>query len=145
MSWYYKNEEVTELPECVGFVYRITNLKTGRKYIGKKLKLFAKMSVKTVTLKSGIKKKKKVKTQVESDWRSYYGSCAELQKDVLELGEQNFHREILSYEHSKGNLSYQEAKLQFQYKVLESDEYYNGIIGCRVNARHLKVGLLTQC
>ena len=144
MVWYYKNEEVFDLPECIGFVYQITHITSGRKYIGKKLKHFTKTSVKTVTLKSGIKKKKKVKSQVESDWRTYYGSCAELQKDVLELGTENFHREILSYEFTKGNLSYTEARLQFQHKVLESDDYYNGIIACRINKRHIKIDLLSQ-
>jgi hypothetical protein len=144
MVWFYKDEEVTELPECIGYVYRITCIPSGRKYIGKKLKHFTKTSIKTVTLKSGVKKKKKVKSQVESDWRTYYGSCESLKKDVLELGEENFHREILSYEHTKGNLSYQEARLQFHYKVLESDDYYNGIIACRINKRHIKIDLLSQ-
>jgi hypothetical protein len=139
MTWYYKDIEVTELPECIGFVYKITNLTTGRAYIGKKLSRFTKSSLKTITLKSGIKKKKKVKTQVESDWKTYWSSSTELQKDVIELGEDKFTREILLYCHSKGSLSYREAELQFYHKVLENqDLWYNGIINCRINRSHIK-------
>ncbi|CAB4127386.1 hypothetical protein UFOVP84_161 [uncultured Caudovirales phage] len=139
MSWTYKEELVLELPECVGFVYKITNLTTGRAYIGKKLSHFAKTSLRTITLKSGVKKKKKIKTQVESDWKTYWSSSVELQKDVMELGEDKFTREILLYCHSKGDLSYREAELQFQYKVLEYPNlWYNGIINCKIHRNHLK-------
>lgn len=139
MSWTYKEELVLELPECVGFVYKITNLTTGRAYIGKKLSHFAKTSLKTVTLKSGVKKKKKIKTQVESDWKAYWSSSVELQKDVTELGEDKFTREILLYCQSKGSLSYREAELQFYHKVLEHpDLWYNGIINCKIHRNHIK-------
>jgi len=138
MKWKYQGVEVTELPECVGFVYLITNNISGRKYIGKKLSHFSKSSIKTVILKSGIKRKKKVKTQVESDWRTYWSSSVVLQSDVAELGEENFTREILFYCQSKGALSYIEAREQFVHKVLEDPSlWYNGIISCRINRSHL--------
>jgi hypothetical protein len=138
MVWYYKNEEVIELPECIGFVYEITCIPSGRRYIGKKLKFFSKSSIKTVVLKSGIKRKKKVKTQIESDWRTYWSSSTTLKKDVEELGMENFSREILFYCQSKGALSYIEAREQFTHKVLEDvDLWYNGIISCRINRSHL--------
>ena len=137
--WYLGEDEIVDLPECVGFVYKITNLISGRSYIGKKLSHFTKISLKTVTLKSGIKNKKKVKKQVESDWRVYWSSSAELQNDVKTLGEENFKREILHFVHSKGTLSYLEAKYQFQYEVLEhKDLWYNAFIGLRVHRKHLK-------
>lgn len=139
MIWTYNNEIIHELPECIGFVYKITNTISNRAYIGKKLSHFTKTSLKTVTLKSGIKKKKKVKKQVESDWKTYWSSSVELQKDVKELGSENFTREILLYCHSKGTLSYREAELQFSNKVLEYPElWYNGIINCKIHRNHLK-------
>lgn len=138
--WYLGEDEIVELPDCVGFVYKITNLISGRSYIGKKLSSFTKTSIKTVTLKPGIKKKKKVKTQVESDWRTYWSSSVELQADVKELGEGNFKREVLHFAHSKGTLSYLEAKYQFQYEVLEhKDLWYNGIIQLKVHRNHVKL------
>jgi len=138
--WTHKGEIVDVLPDCVGFVYLITNLTTNRKYIGKKLSHFSKTSIKTVTLKSGAKKKKKVKTKIESDWKMYWSSSTELQNDVKILGEQNFTREILFYCTSKGNLSYIEAREQFSNKVLEfPDLWYNGIINCKIHRNHVKL------
>lgn len=140
MSWLFEGVEVTELPECVGFVYLIINTKSSRSYIGKKLSHFSKTSIKTITLKSGIKKKKKVKTQVESDWRTYWSSSVELQNDVKELGEENFTREILFYCQSKGNLSYIELREQILNKVLEdSTLWYNGIIQAKIHRSHVKL------
>jgi hypothetical protein len=137
--WTYKNEIVEELPEaCVGFVYNITNLITGRQYIGKKLSKFSKTSYKTVTLKNGTKKKKKIKSKINSDWMTYYGSSIELNKDIEELGKDNFKREILYYCNSKAECSYIEAREQFERRVLESDDFYNGQISVRVHGSHIK-------
>ena len=139
MSWYYQNTLVEQLPEdCVGFVYLITNNISGRKYIGKKLAKFAKTTYKTVTLKNGKKKKKKIKGKVESDWKEYYGSSDNLTKDIEALGKENFTREILYYCKSKAECSYIEAREQFERKVLESTDYYNGHIQVRVHGSHIK-------
>ena len=138
MSWYYENQLVEELPEdCIGFVYLITNLSNDRKYIGKKLAKFSKTTYKTVKLKNGNKKRKKIRGKIESDWRSYYGSSTELSKDIELLGPDNFRREILYYCKSKAECSYVEAREQFNRKVLESKEYYNGQISVRVHGSHI--------
>ena len=102
MSWYYQKSLVEILPEeCIGFVYCITNTITGRMYIGKKLAKFAKTTYKTVKLKNGTKKKKRIRSKIDSDWREYYGSNDQLNKDVQQLGAENFHREIIYYCTSK--------------------------------------------
>jgi hypothetical protein len=138
MTWYFQNEIVESLPEdCVGFVYLITNNITGRKYIGKKLAKFAKTTYKTVKLKNGNKKKKKIRSKIDSDWRDYYGSNLELSKDVDTLGRENFKREIMFYCKSKSECSYIEAREQFTHKVLESKDYYNGQISVRVHGSHI--------
>ena len=138
MTWYYKNEIVTELPEeAVGFVYLITCTVTGRKYIGKKLAKFSKTTYKTVKLKNGTKKRKKIRGKVDSDWQTYYGSNLELQNDVKNLGINKFTREILHYCTSKAETSYLEAREQFDRKVLESKDYYNGQISVRVHGSHI--------
>jgi hypothetical protein len=139
MVWLYESKQVDQLPEdCVGFVYEITNTLTGRKYIGKKLAKFSKTTYKVVKLKNGNKKKKKIRSKIDSDWQLYYGSSPELTKDIEKLGIENFSREILYYCRSKSECSYIEAREQFARQVLESDDYYNGHIQVRVHGSHIK-------
>lgn len=139
MTWIYQGKIVNELPEdCVGFVYLITCTVSGRKYIGKKLAKFSKTTYKTIKLKNGKKKRKKIRGKIESDWRNYYGSSPNLTIDIEKLGKDNFTREILHYCKSKAHTSYLEAKEQFDRKVLESDDYYNGHIQVRVHGSHIK-------
>jgi hypothetical protein len=130
--WLHENVEFTEVPEdVVGFVYRITNLNTGREYIGKKLFTAARTKV--------VKGKRK-KLRVESDWREYYGSNKELLHDVATHGHDAFKREILRLCKTKGQCSYFEAKLQFEHGVLENPEkFYNTWIMCRIHQKHLKL------
>jgi hypothetical protein len=131
--WLYNNTEFDEalIDKNIGFVYMITNNVTNRKYIGKKLFFFSK----TRKIKGKTKKEK-----VFSDWKDYWSSSEELKKDVLELGENNFTREILHLCKNKGSMSYIEAKLQFAHEVLENPEqWYNGIIQCKIHRSHVKL------
>jgi hypothetical protein len=138
MDWIYQGQTVETLPEdCVGFVYEITNLTSGRQYIGKKLAKFAKTRYKMHTQKNGKKVKKKIREKIDSDWQTYYGSNDKLNQDVQELGKENFKREILYYCKSKAECSYIEAREQFSRRVLESTDYYNGQISVRVHGSHI--------
>ena len=123
----YKGKKVETInDEYEGFVYLITNLKTQQKYVGKKLAKFK-------TTKPPLKgKKNKRRGYKESDWREYWGSSDRLNEDVKNLGEKNFTREILYFCKSRAEMSYIEAREQFDRRVLETDEYYNGIINVRV-------------
>ena len=138
MQWTYQGKIVEEISEeYIGFVYLITNLTNNKKYIGKKL---AKFKVTKKPLKG---KKNKRRSTKESDWRDYWGSSDNLNADVEHLGPENFTREILYYCTSRGELSYLEAKEQFDREVLRTDEYYNGIINVRVGSSEtLKKALL---
>ena len=128
-QWTFQNKIVKTLPEgCEGFVYLITNLINNRKYIGKKLARFK-------TTKPPLKgRKNKRRGHKESDWRTYWGSSDNLLADVEKLGKDKFTREIIHYCPSRGVLSYLEAKEQFDRRVLETDDYYNGIINVRVGS-----------
>ena len=129
MQWTYQGKIVEEISEeYVGFVYLITNLTNNKKYIGKKLTKFK------VTKKPLKGKKNKRRSTKESDWRTYWGSSPHLQEDVDKIGPERFTREILYYCTSRGELSYLEAKEQFDREGLKTDEYYNGIINVRVGS-----------
>ena len=127
MQWTYRGKHINEIPdEYEGFVYLITNKTTEQKYIGKKLAKFK-------TTKPPLKgRKNKRRGYKESDWKDYWGSSDRLQADVDKLGPKNFTREILYLCKSRAEMSYIEAREQFDRRVLETDEYYNGIINCRV-------------
>lgn len=132
MTWIYRGKPIDTLPvECEAFVYIITNTTNGRKYVGKKLTRF---KVTKPPLKG---KKNKRRSKIESDWREYWGSSDHLKADIAALGSHNFTREILYLCPSRGVASYLEMVEQVQRRVLETDEYYNGIINVRIGGSKL--------
>lgn len=88
--------------ESFGFVYLITCLVTGKKYLGKKQF-------------HSYKKKKKYK---ETDWRTYCGSSSEVHADIKKYGKKKFLFQILRVYKTRGGLVYGEANLQHKYDVL---------------------------
>jgi len=126
-SWTHEGKIIDSIPdEYEGFIYLITNTTNNKKYIGKKLAKFK-------TTKPPLKgRKNKRRGYKESDWKEYWGSSDRLIADVEALGPQNFTREILYFCTNRAEMSYIEAREQFDRRVLESDDYYNGIINVRV-------------
>ena len=106
-----------------GFVYRITNLQSGKQYIGRKY-FWQK------------RKPKGAKRRVtsESDWKRYYGSCPELKDDIKQFGKENFSRTILSLHETPGRTNYEETRQLFLHDVLTKaldngdPAYYNSNI-----------------
>ena len=85
--WYYNDEPFDITPEeFQGFVYIITDRENQKKYIGKKFFWKPKTLPKTRT------RKRRVRTRVESDWRSYYGSSMEIKLLVEQKGTNRFDR-----------------------------------------------------
>ena len=112
--------------DCYGFIYEIRNKVNNRKYIGKKQIV---KKIKRPPLKG---KKNKRHILVESDWKTYTGSCTELNADIEKYGKGDFAFTIRRLCYNKWELAYHEASLQFLLGVLLSDDYYNGIINCRI-------------
>jgi Putative endonuclease segE, GIY-YIG domain len=130
-EWIYKGKPIFEIPEGMfGFVYNITNTKTGRQYIGKK-QFISKRSKKVVG------KKHRSHFIKPSDWQTYWGSCEELLNDISKLGEISFVREIIQLCPTKRDLTFGEIEHQIKNDVLTallpdgSRKYYNGNIMSR--------------
>jgi len=132
--WTYQNKEFTtdDIGDFVGFVYIITDLTNNKKYVGKKL---FQSKRRLPPLKGKIRRRTKI---VESDWMDYFGSSDEVKELVESQGRDSFKREILHLCNSKGEMSYLEAKEQFDREVLLRDDYYNGIINCKIHRSHVK-------
>ncbi len=135
MSWLYEGKQFDPdyefLEDWVGFVYVITEKNTGMKYVGKKF--FHKKKTLPITKT----RKRRKHTRVESDWKDYFGSSVKVQELKEEYGADAFEREIIRLCKTKGDCAYYETKEQFDREVLIKDDYYNGIINCRINRSHL--------
>lgn len=130
--WYYQDKEFDTTPEeYQGFVYKITELDTGKKYIGKKFFWAPKTLPVTKT------RKRRVKTKVESDWKTYFGSSKEVQERVKLKGEDLYKREILRLCKTKGDCSYWELYEQMVNHVLLSEDYYNEFVGAKIHSKHV--------
>lgn len=128
-EWLYNGQPFLDPSNYYGFVYVITNLLSGKKYIGKKFFWSSK--------RRQVNKVRK-RYKAESDWKEYWSSSEELKSDIEKLGKENFSREIIHLCKSKGVTNYLEAKEQFERNVLENkDEWYNTWIMVRVNRSHL--------
>ena len=123
--WLYKGTAFTsdDIDGQFGFVYRITNIQTGKQYIGRKY------FVQKRKPKGG-----KRKVTSESDWKKYYGSCPELKEDIKKFGKNIFKREILSLHTSVGKTNFEETRQLFLHNVLtekltdDTPAYYNSNI-----------------
>ena len=132
MAWFYDDKLFEETPEDYqGFVYEIVDLYNNKRYIGKKN--FWKPKI----LPKNSKRSRRVRTRVESDWKTYYSSNKELQL-LAETNDEVLFEIILRLCKTKGEMSYYEAKLQFDNDVLLRDDYYNEFIGCKIHAKHLR-------
>ncbi len=126
-AWTYQGTTFTsdDINDFFGYVYCITNLQTGRKYIGRKY------FVQKRKPRSG---KGKRRVTSESDWKKYYGSSDELKGDLKKFGKGIFKREILSLHKTKGIVNFEETKQLFLNNVLTealddgTPAYYNSNI-----------------
>ena len=123
--WTYQGSTFTsdDINDFFGYVYCITNLQSGKKYIGRKY----------FTQRRKPRGGKRRVTS-ESDWKKYYGSSPELKADVKDFGKLNFKREIISLHKTLGKVNYEETRQLFLNNVLTESldngtpAYYNSNI-----------------
>ena len=128
-NWKYHDKEILtedDIPvdKAIGFIYIITQISTGRRYLGRKL--LTKSSSKQV---GGVKKK----TRKASDWREYWSSSPKIKEWIKEAGgTDDFKREIILFVTSKGMLAYGEEACLYIVGALESDKWINDNIRSRI-------------
>ena len=123
--WTYQGSTFTsaDIGDFFGYVYCITNLQNGRKYIGRKYFTQRRKP-------RGARRK----VTSESDWKTYYGSSKELAADRKLLGNSAFSREIISLHTTLGKVNFEETKQLFLHNVLtetvdgKNPLYYNSNI-----------------
>ena len=136
MKWYYNGEvydpAYEDIPEDVlGFVYIITDTESGEKYIGQK------RMRKPKTLPITKSRKRRVRTVVESDWRSYHSSSTVIKENVAAGHTARYHREIIRFGGSKGDLHLLELIEQIERNVLFDPTYLNGLVNVRIHKKHI--------
>jgi uncharacterized protein YnzC (UPF0291/DUF896 family) len=140
-NWFYYEEdgvlipldEMVDLEDMYGFVYKITNKQTGKFYIGKKSFYHnkkKKLTKKELAEQTGRGRKSESKIEkIDSGWQNYWGSSKELLDDIKLSGKENFERIIIDFCETKKQLTYAEIYHQMLYRVLFVDSYNNNILG----------------
>ena len=107
-------------------MYLTIHSKSNRSYIGKKAfqhtttKKLGKKELAEIPVTRGKRPSKKSVVK-ESDWKTYYGSNAE----VKSLPKAELTRMVLHLCKTKKELTYWETKYLFSFNVLENDSYMN--------------------
>lgn len=132
MGWIYKGNHITQLEDMpegtFGFIYKITNGKTGQYYIGKKQVVsirkrnFGKRELESMSDKRLKKYEMIIK---ESDWRNYRSSNKEVQDWFKEIDNDQIETRILRFCSNKKSLTYYELQEQFSHDVLADEKALN--------------------
>ena len=139
MGWSYQGRPITELSDMpegtFGFIYKITNGKTGQYYIGKKQVVSIRkrnFGKKEIAALEDKRMKKYEMVQKESNWKDYRSSNPTVQlwfhehEAAIETGNQDkindsLELKILRFCKTPKSLTYYEVEELFQNKVLEDE------------------------
>ena len=138
MSWLYRGSILNDddIPKkAAGFVYMLTYLPTGQRYIGRKL----------LTKSHRRQKNKKIiRSRVESDWRDYWSSSPDIKRIIESEGTDNFVREVLLFAGTRGQLNYLEEKFLYYVGAMESEFWMNSNIRAKMFKRNILNKLNTE-
>ena len=129
--WLYQNKEIrelTDMPEnTFGFIYEVTHIETGKKYLGRKQLISVTrkaLGKKELALQTDKRLSKKKTVTQETDWKTYYGSHPEIKQMIKDKKQLEFTREILMFVATKKQLTYFEDKYLYMNGVIEPDSMY---------------------
>jgi len=138
--WKYKQKQINSIEDMgditpFGFIYEVTHIASGRKYIGRKqlISVTTKaLGKKELALQTDKRLSKKKTVKKETDWKTYYGSHPEI-KQLIKQGKQlEFTREIVMFVPTKKQLTYYEDKYLYMKGVIEpGSNYFNDNISGR--------------
>ena len=126
----FKLPDDIDINDWYGFVYRITNVRTGKRYIGMK-------SFWTFRVPKGKTNKKKY----ESNWKKYRSSS----KAVKEWDKEDCSYVILYLCKDKPIMKYIEAKEQMKHEVMESEDWLNDNIRITLMTKMNNIEERTKC
>jgi hypothetical protein len=137
--WLHQNKqinELTDMPEnTFGFIYEVTHIPTGRKYLGRKQLISVTrkaLGKKELALQTDKRLSKKKTVIQETDWKIYYGSHPEIKQLIKDKKHLEFTREILMFVPTKKQLTYYEDKYLYMNGVIEpGSTYFNDNISGR--------------
>lgn len=138
--WLYQNRQIKELtdmpePTPFGFIYEVTHIPSGKKYLGRKQLISVTkkpLGKKELALQTDKRLSKKKTVIKETDWKTYYGSHPEIKQMIKDKKHLEFTREILMFVPTKKQLTYYEDKYLYMKGVIEPHSiYYNDNISGR--------------
>lgn len=112
---HWETTEHLDTEKYVGFVYIITNLVEQRKYIGSK--------------------KYKIKRKKDGEWKSYTGSCTELNNDIKKYGKDKFTFKVVKQYSRMVEVKYNEAKMIIEVDAIFRKDYYNQMVMLRMKGK----------
>lgn len=129
-KWKYRGDDSDRhAPDgslMLGFVYRVTEISTGRWYVGKRQMVSNPKDTRKGARKGSRRRK-------ENDWRKYKTSSTAIVELCEEHGESHFDWEILSFHNSKSMLAWIELGHQVRGDCLRNEMSFNGIVNIRLS------------
>lgn len=123
-------EDLPNHESLYGFIYCISNIKTGESYVGKK-QFYSRKKKNLAKRDLSADKRKRTYIHIvkESDWKTYRSSSDRLKEDMAKLGEQSFLMEIVKLCHGEKSLTFCEIEEQIKANVLRVPSYNDNIMG----------------